>query len=400
MDINRLKEQVSKQVDVNAAQLGELALKIHANPEIAFKEVKAADWLTAYLEENGFSVERGICQLPTAFRASYGRGKPTVGLIGEYDALPGVGHGCGHNLIGTAAAGAGVAAKAAVDQVGGTVVVIGCPAEEVWGGKSLMADRGAFKGLDSAMMIHPGTFNMVNTKTTDNGALAAWPLDIEFFGKSSHAAAKPEAGINALDAMILTFTAIGALRQQIKMTSRIHGIITDGGQAINVIPSHTAASFLIRADNIKYLEELKEKVLNCCKSAATATGARLEYRWSEAYYLPFLNNLTLARLFRQNLQSLGRQVRTSRPDEGGGRGSTDMGNVSQFVPAISGSVAIAGKRVLGHSPEMAQAAASENGIKGLIDGAKALALTSVDLLTSTDLVARVKKEFETNHKKS
>ncbi|MBI4187894.1 MAG: M20 family metallopeptidase, partial [Chloroflexi bacterium] len=370
MEVTGLKTAVIKGVDAQKSQLRELALKIHANPELGFHEEKAAAWLTQYLEENGFSLERGICRLPTAFRARYGKGKPVIAVVAEYDALPGLGHACGHNLICNIAVGAAIACKSVADQCKATITVIGAPAEEIWGGKSLMVDRGGFDYLDVAMMVHPGTDNVANTKSTSTGALAAWPLDVEFFGKAAHAAAKPEEGINALDAMLLSFTAINSLRQHIKSSARVHGIITDGGQAVNAVPSHTAGSFLVRAEEMDYLEELKKRVINCFAGAAMATGARLEYKWGEGYYATFLNNMTLARLFKPNMESLGRKVRTSQ--SGSGRGSTDMGNVSQVVPAIHPSVAIAAKGVAGHSPEMAKAACSEAGIKGMLDAGKAL----------------------------
>ncbi|MDP3879797.1 MAG: M20 family metallopeptidase [Dehalococcoidales bacterium] len=393
MEVNELKTAVSREVEANKDRLNELSLKIHANPELGFHEVKAAEWLTAFLEENSFSVERGICELPTAFRASYGQGKPVIGLVAEYDALPGLGHACGHNLICMMAVGAAIASKLVVDRgKKGTISVVGAPAEEIWGGKAIMADRGGFDHLDTAMMVHPGTANAVTTH-----GLAAWPLNVEFFGKSAHAAAKPEEGINALEAMLLSFTAINSLRQHIRSTARVHGVITDGGQAVNAVPAHAAGSFLVRAEDMKYLEELKQRVLNCFIGAATATGARLEFKWGEGYYAPFLNNMTMARLFQRNMQSLGRTVRLARP--GKSYGSTDMGNVSQIVPGIHPSVAIAPKKVLGHSPEMAVAAASEAGLKGLIDGAKALAMTAVDLFTSEETLSQVKAEFQAAKKR-
>ncbi len=395
MDVEKLKASVIKEIDANRSHLRELSLKIHDNPEPGFEEVKAAAWLTRYLEDNGFSVERGICELKTAFKARYGRGKPVIAILGEYDALPGIGHGCGHNLIGTAAVAAGVAAKLVVDQLGGSVMVIGTPAEEIWGGKCYMANRGGFDGLDAVMMIHPGTSNVVNILDDNPGSLAAWPIDIEFFGKASHAAAAPEDGVNALDAMILSFVSIGALRQQIESTARIHGIITDGGQAVNAIPSHTAASFLVRAETVSYMEELKEKVLNCFISAASATGARLEYKWGEGYYLPVLNNLTLANTFKPNLEVLGRKVEPRKPGKlTDGRGSNDLGNVSQLVPAICAGIGISDEDIPGHSPEMADAAASEAGIKGMLDGAKAMAMTIIDLLADPKTLDEIQKEFQ------
>ncbi len=387
MDIEKLKAPVISEIDARRHQLSELSLKIHANPELGFQEVKAAGWLTRYLEENGFSVERGICELPTAFRGSYGQGKPAIGILAEYDALPGLGHACGHNLIAASAVGAGVASKLAIDRFGGTILVIGTPAEELYGGKAIMADRGAFDNLDMAMMVHPGVHDVATTL-----ALACQALEVEFFGKEAHAAAKPEAGVNALEAMLQSFASINSLRQHIRDKARIHGIITDGGEAANIVPAHSAGTFLVRAGDYSYLNELKQRVLNCFIGAATASGARLEYRWGDVCYAPLRNNLTLARLFRQNMQSLGRKVKLSDPSMA--FGSTDMGNVSQLVPGIHPRVAIAPEEVIIHSPQFALAAASEAGSCGLLDAAKALAMTVVDLVANPETVVRVKREFE------
>jgi amidohydrolase len=298
-----------------------------------------------------------------------------------------VGHACGHNISCTSAVGAGVASRRAVDQFGGTIIVIGTPAEELQGGKAIMANRGGFNGLDAAMIVHPGTHDTATIK-----ALACHTLDVEFFGKAAHAAAQPESGINALEAMINSFTAINSLRQHIKETSRIHGVITDGGKAANVVPDHSAAQFLVRAMEDAYLDELKERVINCFKGAAIASGARLEYRWAEIRYAPMYNNLTLARLFKANMHTLRPKISLFDPREG--FGSTDMGNVSQVVPSIHPYVAIAPEEVLAHSPQFAEAAASEAGMRGLVDAARALAMTVVDLLASPETVARARKEFE------
>ncbi len=386
MDANELKIAVSGEIDNRRSQLNELSQKIHGNPELGMQETRAAGWLAGYLEGNGFLVEKGICGLETAFRASYGKGKPVIAILAEYDALPKLGHACGHNLIAPCAVGAGVASKLSIDQFGGSIVVIGTPDEELHGGKVKMAEKGAFDDIDVAMMVHPGVSDTATTR-----ALAAQTLSVEFFGQAAHAAARPEAGINALEAMIQSFTAINSLRQHIKSTARIHGIITDGGQAPNVVPAHSAGRFIIRADDNTYFAELKQKVLNCFIGAATASGARLEYKWSSVHYDSMRNNLVLARLFAQNMGSLGRNVTLSEPDSG--FGSTDMGNVSQLVPSIHPRVAIAGKEISGHSPQFALAAASETGIKGMLDAAKALAMIVVDLVTDAGIVTRVKEEF-------
>jgi amidohydrolase len=381
-----LKASVTAKVEAQRRQLRDLSLKIHANPELGFQEVKAAGWLAQYLEKNSFSVERGICELETAFRGSYGEGRPAIALLAEYDALPRLGHACGHNLIAGGSVGAAVAARAAIDRFGGSVQVIGTPAEELYGGKVIMVGRGAFDSLDAAMMVHPGSHNAAVTP-----ALACIALEVEFFGQAAHAAGHPEAGINALEAMLLSFAAINALRQHVKDKARIHGIITDGGEAANIVPSHSAGNFLVRAEDDAYLDELKEKVLDCFVSGATATGARLEYRWGETRYAPMRNNLTLAKLFRQNMQSLGRRMPLSDPERS--FGSTDMGNVSQVVPGIHPGVAIASPEVVIHSPEFALAASSEAGIEGMLDAAKAMAMTIVDLVAIPETMAKVKREF-------
>jgi amidohydrolase len=385
-DIAKLKTSVIAEIEAHRQPLRSLSLKIHSTPELGFQEVKAAAWLSQYLDKNGFSIERGICELPTAFRGSYGQGKPAIALLAEYDALPQLGHACGHNLIAGVAVGAAVAARPAIDQFGGSILVIGTPAEELYGGKVIMAQRGAFDNLDLAMMVHPGGHDAATTQ-----ALACIGLEVEFWGKAAHAAARPEVGINALEAMLQSFAAINSLRQHIKDKARIHGIITDGGEAANIVPAHSAGTFVVRAEDDAYLDELKEKVLNCFVGAATATGASLEYRWGEVRYAPLRNNLTLARLFRQNMQSLGRKMPLSNPNRA--FGSTDMGNVSQIVPSIHPGVAIAPKGVVTHSPEFALAAASEAGIQGMLDAAKALAMTVVDLVANREIVIRVKREF-------
>lgn len=382
----RLKARVCADVEKQRDRLIRLSLKIHSHPELGFKEKKASEWLTRYLCRAGFSVEKSICGLPTAFKAVYGSGHPVIVLIAEYDALPGVGHACGHNIIAASSVGAAVASRHTVDRCGGTVVVLGTPAEEVFGGKIVMVDAGVFEGVDVAMMVHPGVRNFVTTE-----ALACVGLDVEFKGKAAHAAAYPERGVNALEAVVLSFNAINSLRQHIRNDARVHGIITYGGEAANIVPERAAASFLVRALDTSYLEDLKVKVLNCFEAAALATGAKLTYKWSEVVYAPMKNNQKLAEVFRSNFESLGRCVEPFSRHFG--VGSTDMGNVSQVVPAIHPTVAIASPEVLVHSPDFAAAAASAEGHRGLLDAAKAMAMTIVDLLCETQLLSEIKSEF-------
>ena len=384
MAMEKLKALTIEGVDARREELIELSLRIHNSPELGFQEVKASGWLTEYLERNAFEVEKGICQLDTAFRGRYGSGKPTIALLAEYDALPEVGHACGHNIIATAAVGAAVALKGIIDQAGGSVVVIGTPAEELYGGKVLMAERGAFDDIDAAMIVHPSVVDMVSIQ-----ALACIGLEVEFRGKAAHAAAFPQEGVNALEAMIQAFNGINSLRQHIRERARIHGIITRGGEAANVVPAHTAGSFLIRAVDEAYLDELKRKVLNCFEAAALATGASLEYKWT-TYYAPLKTNSALAEVFTRNMEALGRNLATTLERA---LGSSDVGNVSLLVPTIHPMVRIAPLDVLPHSPEFAAAAASAEGNRGLLDGAKALAMTVVDLVTQSGTMDRIKEEF-------
>jgi amidohydrolase len=383
---NKLKTEVKRFVDLHRQELVELSLKIHANPELGFKEERASGWLISYLEKNGFRVEGSVGNLPTAFKATYGSGNPVIAFLAEYDALPEIGHACGHNIIAASAVGAGIASKSVVDNHGGTIMVIGTPAEEIFGGKLTMLKNRVFEGVDVAMIVHPGVRNMVTVE-----ALACVTIIVEFYGKAAHAAANPEQGINALEAMILSFNAINSLRQHMKDRARIHGIITHGGEAANIIPAYTRAEVMVRATETDYLDELKEKVLNCFTGASIATGARLEYKWSEDYYAPMNNNLTMARLFSKNMESLGRKVEPF--EHRFGFGSTDMGNVSQVVPSIHPEVAIASTGTLLHSEDFAKAAASEAAHDGIIASAKAQAMTVVDILSEKDVLVKIKEEF-------
>ena len=281
----QLKREAQEQIAAHRGELEELSLRIHGNPELSLEEEKSSQWLAEYLSGKGFEVTKPAYGLPTAFEAVYGEGSPSIGIIAEYDALPGIGHACGHNVIATAAMGAGLAAKAAADAFGATIRVIGTPGEEGRGGKIRMARNGAFRNVDAAMMVHPGDYN-----TSGCEAMAVAILSVEFHGKASHAAGAPQQGVNALEAMIISYNAINSLRQHVVDGSRVHGIITDGGQAANVVPAHSAGLFYIRAKDDEYVETLKERVVGCFEAGAKATGARLEHRWSEPQYSTMKNN--------------------------------------------------------------------------------------------------------------
>lgn len=384
-----IKQQASDEIERRKQELIDLSLRLHATPEVAFKEHKSSAMLADFLEAQGFALERGICELETAFRATYGSGEPRIAFVAEYDALPGVGHGCGHNIIGTAAVAAGCALRSLVqEEGGGTVLVIGTPAEEAAGGKVYMVDRGAFKDLDCAMMVHPG-----NRNTSVAYALACLELDIEFRGRAAHAAARPEAGLNAVDAMVSAFSSLGLMRQQIRDSARVHGIITDGGQAVNVIPPLTRAKLLIRTEEDEYMDEvLKPKVLACFEGAALATGCQLIHKWGdESRYKTMRTNMALADAYRDNVESIGRT--TAMPESKRSMGSTDMGNVSQAVPGIHPAIAIAPPDVPIHTEEFREFAKSDSGHAGLLDGAKALAMTGIDVLLKPELRKRMKDEF-------
>jgi len=388
---DKLKTKILKVVDSYRDKLIDLSLKIHDNPELGFKEVKASLWLTSFLKKNGFQIEKNAGNLATAFKATYGSGSPVLALLAEYDALPEIGHACGHNIIAASAVGGAIASKLAVDKYGGTVAVIGTPAEEGLGGKLPLLEKGVFADVDAAMIVHPGTRNIATVE-----ALACINLTVEFFGRAAHAAASPEQGINALEAMILSFNAVNSLRQHMKDRARIHGIITHGGDAPNIIPDYTKAEIMVRAPDIQYLDVLKQQVLDCFAGGAIATGARLEHKWSETCYLPMKNNLTLADIFVKNMELLGLTV---EPFEFSfGFGSTDMGNISQAVPAIHPEMAIASPDMLLHSKEFAAAAVSTQGNTGMLNAAKVLAMTVSDLLNNKKYIAKIKAEFHDNRK--
>jgi amidohydrolase len=371
-------------------ELEAFSLDIHAHPELAFEERYASERLTAWLEREGFALERGVGGLETAFRARYrfGAGGPTIALIAEYDALPELGHACGHNLICTATLGAALALKAALGrEVAGELWVVGTPAEEGGGGKILLLQQGVFAGVDAAMMFHPGSRTMVT-----RGALAARRVTMKFHGKAAHAASSPHLGVNALDACIQTFNAINALRQHVKDETRIHGIITKGGAAPNIVPDYAEAKFLVRHRTLEYVREVMEKVQACARGSALATGATVAFEEGLAYAERKVN-FALAERFGHHLEALGERVLP--PPEIGGVGSSDFGNLSQALPAIHPYVAIVPEGTSAHTPEFAAAAASPAGMRGMLLAAKGLALTAADLLLERDFLEEVKRAFQT-----
>lgn len=382
-----LKQRVIAAVDAMRDDLIQISTALHANPEIAFEEFQSAGLLCDTLEKHGFTVARGVGGLETAFRAeAKGNGAgPTIAILAEYDALREIGHACGHNIIGTAAVAAGIAARTVLDQLPGRVVVIGTPAEEGGGGKIKLLEREVFREVDAAMMVHPSSYTL-----TTRASLASNRLKIEFAGKASHAAGSPEDGINALEAVILTFNNINALRLHLKPDARVHGIITDGGKAVNIIPDYAAARFSVRAKTQPYADQILGRVIQCAEGAASATGAQLQYTVTPGYR-DIAPNRVMARLFAENWRAIGVEVHEPRPNER--MGSTDMGNVSHALPAIHPYIAIAPDGTPGHSIEFREAAISPDGHAGLLNAAKGLAMTTIDLMGDPQLMQQVKQEF-------
>ena len=391
--LEALKREACAAVDRLARELVAVSHEIHARPELAFEEVHASQLLADTARARGLDAKLGAYGLPTAIEASFGAAGPTVALLSEYDALPGIGHACGHNIIATTALGAALALAELGARLPGRVCWLGTPAEERGGGKELMARSGAFEGVDAALMVHPAGVNIATMP-----CLAIAELEVTYFGVASHASAMPERGVNALDALVLGYQAIAALRQHIRPTERLHGIITDGGQAPNVVPERAAGRFYARAADAPALEALKRRVEGCFRAGAEATGARLELEWGDVDYLDLNTSWPLARRYQANAESLGRAFFPFDKLPPGVQGSTDMGNVSHRVPSIHPMIASAPPNVSIHNPEFAKWAASELGDRAVLDGAKALAMTALDFLCDAELRTEVARAFATSRR--
>ena len=392
-------ESVIQAVEELRGELVETSLDIHAHPELNYEERHAAAVLADSLERHGFQVERGVGGVETAFRATIigGRGDgPTVALLAEYDALPDIGHGCGHNLIAISNLGAGLGAKAAMESLGGRLMVLGTPAEEGGGGKIRMLEAGVFEGVDIALSSHPAS-NLTAIPTDipldESWSLAMVGYRYAYHGKAAHAAAAPQEGINALNAVIHLFTGIDALRQHLRADVRIHGVITDGGKAANVVPDFAAANFMLRSKDQEYLHEVVEKVNQVAEGAAQITGARLEILPAHPMYENVRPSAVLARSVRSNAQTVG--MKLDEAVAGGGSGaSTDFGNVSQVVPSFAMRFAVSETPIPGHSLAMTAAAKTDLAQESAIFTAKALALTACDLLADPALLSEARKEFQ------
>jgi amidohydrolase len=384
------KEAVCKSIDNRRDELLNVSHQIHANPELAFEEHESSALLVRTLRNAGLEVQTRSGGLETAFDASIGAASgPCVALLAEYDALPDIGHACGHNLIATAALGAGLALLDLGSDLPGRVRVIGTPAEEVGGGKEIMMRAGVFEGVDCALMVHPAGFN-----------LAAMPcicksdVEVTYRGRASHAAASPQRGINALDALVNAYQSIAALRQHIRPEERIHGIITNGGQAANIVPELASGIFFVRSPFQDGLERLRKRVIGCLQAGALATGAEVEMNWSDVDYLDLRSNAPLEESFQANAEALGREFIPAHSVAHMMSGSTDMGNVSHKFPAIHPMIAAAPPNVSIHNRQFADYAGSEMGDAAVIDGAKSLAMTALDYLADPEMQERTKNVFE------
>ena len=389
-DLAALKAAAQRTIDQLSEDLRAISLSIHGKPELGFQEHHAHRVLADYLEDNGFAVTRGAYDMPTAFRAVAGSGAPVVAVLCEYDALPEIGHACGHNLMAMTGVAAGMALKEAIGEGNGTVLVLGSPAEEGGGGKILMIERGAFDGVDAALLLHPSPHGGVRPALT-----GVQRCTVEYFGRNAHAAARPHEGINALDALVLAYNAISVLRQQLTPDARIHGVITRGGVRPNIIPDHTAADYLVRATDDARLEDLRQRVQACFEGAATATGCRVEVRWDERPYRPMATNGTLGRAFHENAALMGWSLPPPDVDTPSGA-SSDMGNVSHVVPAIQPSYAIpceAGN----HNPGFTAAAATPEAHAAALRAAKALAMTALDVLFRPHVRDAAHQDYRSTH---
>ncbi|MCM3773369.1 MULTISPECIES: M20 family metallopeptidase [Priestia] len=384
-----MKQLINETINKLQDTFYDVSKYIGQNPELGHEEFKACKALTDVLKEQRFTVEMGTCDLPTAFTAVYDSQKPgpSIGFMAEYDALPDLGHACGHNLIGTMSIAAGIGLSKAVAETGGKIYVYGTPAEETRGGKVTMAEQGIFNHLDVAMMVHPYYCHQKSGRS-----LAMDAIQFEFFGKSAHAAAAPHEGINALDGVLQTFNSINALRQHVKPDVRIHGVITEGGKAANVVPDYAVAQFYVRASTRAYVDEVTDKVKACANSAALATGTELKISNYEFSYDDMQTNQTLSDVYTKNLISLGVSEQSITEDQGD-HGSLDMGNVSQVVPAIHPYIQICDDYFVCHTHEFREAALSEQGREAMILGAKTMALTGYDVLTNQTLLQKIKEEF-------
>jgi amidohydrolase len=388
-DVAAVKARIAEHVEGHRDELVAVSHLIWDHPELCYEEHFAHDLLCDALESSGLAVTRGAYDIPTAFRATAGTTGPTIAICCEYDALPEIGHACGHNVIAAAGLGAGLAAAALADELGGRVVVLGTPAEEGGGGKVEMIERGAFEGVDAAMMVHPADSDLDSFQ-----AIAIHQLHVEYQGEAAHAAAAPHRGRNALDAAVLGYMGVATLRQHIEGHERIHGIFTHGGDKPNIVPSSAAMHWYVRSATTESLARLEPRVLAALEAGAAAAGCTMTHEWSVPYD-DLVDLPTFDAAYVTNIADRGRDVspRSARPDF---MGSTDMGNVSHLVPSIHPMIKVAPEGVAIHTPQFAEHTRGPEADRAVLDGAIAMARTAVDLWTDRGLLAAVRSEFESS----
>ncbi len=385
-DITELRALVLEHIDSLASDLVQLSHDIHARPELNFEEHFASEQLCATASRHGVELTKGAYSVPTAFAGEVGDG-PTVGIICEYDALPGIGHGCGHNVIAAAGLGAGIALARVSHLAGGRVRLLGTPAEEGGGGKVFMGRAGAFDDLVAAMMVHPADEDLAEIS-----AIAVQQLFVEYQGQESHAAAAPHMGRNALDAAVLGYMGVAALRQHIRPSERVHGIFTRAGDKPNIVPRDAAMHWYIRSDDTATLQPLKARVLAALEGGAAACGCTMSHRWDETPYADMVTNETLVHSYTEHAATLGRVVRAA-DTEHAVVGSTDMGNVSHLVPSIHPMIAVAPRGTAIHTEQFATHAVSPMADRAIIEAAKAMALTALDVWTNDGLRSQVETDY-------
>jgi amidohydrolase len=383
-DTDGAKQSAESAIDAALDSLIELSHRIHAHPELSYEEEQAARWTASALSDGGFTVSEGVGDLPTAFSAEFGSGPLVVAVCAEYDALPDVGHACGHNIIAASAVGAGLGLAAVADDLGLTVRVVGTPAEEGGGGKILLLERGVFDGVHAAMMVHPWP-----TERLAAACLAVSHFDVHYAGKAAHASAAPWEGVNAADAMTIAQVSLGLLRQQLRLGDQFHGVVTEGGSAANIIPAAVSARYMCRALTLQNLETLEPKVRACFEAGSTATGASVRYEELAPVYSHMESDLGLLGAYRVNAESLGRQFTLDDERAPLPTLSTDMANISLAIPTIHPLIALESGGAVNHQPEFAAACVTESADAALRDGALAMAWTVVDAATDGGLRDRL-----------
>ena len=386
MGLLEAKKEICSYIDSIAPELIELSHSIHAQPELAYEEHFAHECLTKTLSEKGLEVEKGAYELDTAFEANAGSSGPIIALLCEYDALPGIGHACGHNIIAAAGIGAGLAASEFTEPFNGRLRILGTPAEEGGGGKVRMLNKGAFDSVEAVLMIHPADADLPNISS-----LAVQQLKATYTGKAAHAAAAPEKGINALDGAVLGYMGVAALRQHIATDERLHGIFTNGGQKANIVPETAEAIWYARSSTMERLENLKARLVETLYGGARSAGCDIQIEWVNEPYAEVLDNTPLLEAYMKNSESVGRVIKAA--DDDGVVGSTDLGNVSHVVPSIHPMVKVAPKGTAIHTVDFEKCAKSEEGDKGLLDSAKSLAMTVLDCWNDPSLLKDAKDFF-------